>query len=90
MGCRVNADNVIILAKIFDRRGNRLSAALINRLNDVFADGCEQLCPGLDVSITAGMAIIDDVSEPLEHYIDKALSARGRAVNGGLDGVIAD
>ena len=90
MGCRVNADNVIILAKIFDRRGNRLSAALINRLNDVFADGCEQLCPGLDVSITAGMAIIDDVSEPVEHYIDKALSARGRAVNGGLDGVIAD
>lgn len=44
----------------------------------------------MDVSITAGMAIIDDVPEPLEHYIDKALSARGRAANGGLDGVIAD
>ena len=90
MGCRVNADNVITLAKVFDSRGNRISAALINRLNDDFTDKCEQLCPGMDVSITAGMAIIDDESEPIEHYVDKALSARGRAANGGLDGVIAD
>lgn len=90
MGCRVNADNVISLVKVFDSRGNRISAAHINRLNDVFTEGCESLCPGMDVSITAGMAVIEDVHKPVEHYIDKALSARGRAANSGLDGVVAD
>lgn len=90
MGCRVNADNFIILANVFDSRGNRISTALANIFSNAFYDKFGDICPGIDVSLDVGISIINDRTKSVEEYIDKALEARGRARNIGIDGIIAD
>ncbi len=90
MGGRVNADNFIILANVFDSRGNRISAALANIFSNAFYDKFGDICPGIDISLDVGISIINDRTFPVEQYIEKALDARGRARNIGIDGIIAD
>lgn len=90
MGCRINADNVVALFKVYDEQGNRISASAISRINYLFSSEYEHKCPGMDITIIAGIAEITDIEKPLNYYIDKALSARGRAANNGLDGLVAD
>ena len=90
MGCRVSAYNFIILANFFDSRGNRISAALVNLFSNAFYDKFGDICPGIDISLDAGISIINDKTKSVEEYIEKALEARGRARNIGIDGIIAD
>ncbi len=90
MGCRVNADNFIILANVFDSRGSRISTAEANIFTNAFYEKYGDICPGIDVSIDAGISIINDRTLPVEKYIERALEARGRARNSGLDGIMAD
>ncbi len=90
MGCRVNADNIVALVKVFDARGNRISSSEINRINNAFLEEYEHICPGMDINIVAGISIINEKNQSLDYYIDRAFEARGRAINSGLDGIIAD
>lgn len=90
MGCRVNADNFIILVNVFDSRGNRISTTSITTLSSTFYEKYGDICPGIDISVDAGISIINDRSLSIEQYIDKALDARGRARNSGYDGLVAD
>ncbi|MCM1308955.1 MAG: diguanylate cyclase [Butyrivibrio sp.] len=90
MGCRVNADNFVILANVFDSRGNRISAALANIFSNAFYDKYGDLCPGIDISPDMGISIINDRTKPIEDYVEKALEARGRARNMGIEGILAD
>ena len=90
MGCRVNADNVLALMNAFDKRGNRISAHTVNRINNELSAACEHICPGMDICINAGISLICDRNEPFDYYIDRAFEARGRAINSGLDGIVAD
>lgn len=90
MGGRVNADNFVILANVFDSRGNRISGALANIFSNAFYDKFGDICPGIDISLDVGISIISDRTLPVEQYIEKALDARGRARNIGIDGIIAD
>lgn len=87
MGCRVNADNFIFLVHAFDPRGNVISASSVSRLNDRFYEKCENLCPGIDISVCAGISVITE-PETIRSYVERAFMARGRARNEGLDGVV--
>lgn len=87
MGCRVNADNYVFLVKAFDVRGNRVSSSTINRINEELFNRLEQDYNGVDISITAGISIMDD-DEPVREHIKHAFEARGRAYNEGLDALV--
>ena len=87
MGCRMNADNFILLVHAFDPRGNYISASSISRLNDRFFEKCETMCPGIDISVCAGISVISE-PDTIRNYVERAFVARGRARNEGLDGVL--
>ena len=87
MGSRPSADNFVLMIQAYDHRGSRASGLAVNRINDRLSEKFAAVCTSMDISVTAGIAIVTE-QRPVEEYIDMAADAKGRALNAGLDAVV--
>ena len=88
-GCRVNAGNYIGLINCFDKRGNKISAAMVDRMNENFEKICKDECPDINLTVYSGIVFLPDKVEQLENYISKAKIAMENARIEGINCVFS-
>ncbi len=69
MGCRLNADNVVALVKLFDDRGRILSEATVDMLYQDFMRECSLKYPVVGLRIKSGLAKIANDGCDISAYI---------------------
>lgn len=89
VGCRMNAESFVVLVNQFDTRGNKLSAAIIDRINMGFEQECKEKYPEANVAVNTGIIFVPDSVEHLDNYITKARRAKDNAREEGISCVFA-
>lgn len=74
-GCRYNANIFVALINQFDTRGNKISVAMIERINSGFERICKEKCPDIYVPIYSGITFLPNHVERLDNYISRAKQA---------------
>lgn len=69
MGCRINADNVVALVRLFDDRGRILSEATVDMLYQKFMQECRNKYPVVELRIKSGLAKIVNDGCDISAYI---------------------
>ncbi len=69
MGCRLNADNVVALVRLFDDRGRILSEATVDMLYQNFMQECRSKYPVVELKIKSGLAKIVNDGCDISAYI---------------------
>ena len=78
MGCRLNADNLVGLMKLFDSRGSMISEATADVMYGEFLRDMGAKYPAVQMSVRAGMCRIDGNGMGISDYIESADRIKSR------------
>ena len=72
MGCRLNADNLVGLMRLFDNRGSMISEATASVMYAEFLREMSSRYPAVQMSVKAGMSRVDSNGMGITEYIEAA------------------
>ena len=78
MGCRLNADNLVGLMRLFDNRGSMISEATASVMYGEFLRDVSARYPAVQMSIKAGMCKVDGNGMGIVDYIEAADKIKAR------------